>query len=322
MKKNRVFVALLLVFLLLNAACLALEKIEADRDVSLTITFEANDKGFEDARFNIYRVGHIDADGHISAIAPFDAYNVDIEMDSESDVGGAAAALEGYIMRDLIQATDSGLTDHSGIVRFPYNGRKLKQGIYLISCERRAEDGMFYQIQPVLVSLPGMSPDKTQWIYDLKINPKSMATYILPDGEKISRKVLKIWDDEGYEALRPESISVQLLRDGKVFDRVTLNAEQLWRHTWPELDANHHWTVVEAVLEDYSMSVTQEGITFMITNAYSPEEPVPTPTPPQTPDKPSGSRLPQTGQLWWPVPMLIAVGMLCIIIGLLRRRSN
>ena len=36
----------------------------------------------------------------------------------------------------------------------------------------------------------------------------------------------------------------------------------------------------------------------------------------------SGSRLPQTGQLWWPVPVLVAAGLILIIIGVTRRRSG
>jgi hypothetical protein len=34
----------------------------------------------------------------------------------------------------------------------------------------------------------------------------------------------------------------------------------------------------------------------------------------------SGS-LPQTGQLWWPVPLLLSIGLVLIIIGLVRRRN-
>jgi len=38
-----------------------------------------------------------------------------------------------------------------------------------------------------------------------------------------------------------------------------------------------------------------------------------TPTPPS---------LPQTGQLWWPVPVLAAAGLFCLVLGLLRRRED
>lgn len=39
--------------------------------------------------------------------------------------------------------------------------------------------------------------------------------------------------------------------------------------------------------------------------------------------KPTHSpRLPQTGQLWWPVPVLAGVGLICVGQGLVRRRRN
>jgi hypothetical protein len=44
---------------------------------------------------------------------------------------------------------------------------------------------------------------------------------------------------------------------------------------------------------------------------------------PDKPDKPSEPHLPQTGQLWWPVPVLAFLGLILIIVGLaLKRRSS
>ena len=52
------------------------------------------------------------------------------------------------------------------------------------------------------------------------------------------------------------------------------------------------------------------------------EREVPTkPTSPATnPTTSGGKKLPQTGQLWWPVPMLACGGLGCIVVGLFRRR--
>ena len=43
-------------------------------------------------------------------------------------------------------------------------------------------------------------------------------------------------------------------------------------------------------------------------------------TPPSSED--GGSKLPQTGQLWWPVPVLVCLGLGCIAVGLIRRREG
>ena len=45
---------------------------------------------------------------------------------------------------------------------------------------------------------------------------------------------------------------------------------------------------------------------------------------PTAPPSSGGScgKLPQTGQLWWPVPLLICAGLGCIAVGLFRRRED
>ena len=45
------------------------------------------------------------------------------------------------------------------------------------------------------------------------------------------------------------------------------------------------------------------------------------PTAPPSPGGGGGGKLPQTGQLWWPVPVLACAGLGCIAVGLFRRRE-
>ena len=46
----------------------------------------------------------------------------------------------------------------------------------------------------------------------------------------------------------------------------------------------------------------------------------PTTSPTTKPASSSGGKLPQTGQLWWPVPVLACGGLGCIVVGLIRKR--
>lgn len=46
------------------------------------------------------------------------------------------------------------------------------------------------------------------------------------------------------------------------------------------------------------------------------------PTPPPQPSKPPEKRLPQTGLLWWPVPVLVSAGLILILVGLLRQKRD
>lgn len=52
------------------------------------------------------------------------------------------------------------------------------------------------------------------------------------------------------------------------------------------------------------------------------EAPTKPTSPPTKPHTPGGKKLPQTGQLWWPVPVLTCGGLGCIVVGLLRRRRD
>ena len=104
------------------------------------------------------------------------------------------------------------------------------------------------------------------------------------------------------------------MQDGKSYETVTLNQENSWNYTWEDLEAGHEWKVVEqTVPSGYTMTSTQEGKRFIITNTYKkPGTTVPTG---------GGSKLPQTGQLWWPVPILVILGILAILVGYVWRRN-
>ena len=79
--------------------------------------------------------------------------------------------------------------------------------------------------------------------------------------------VRKVWViDDGGE--RPDSVSVQLMRDGEPFGNpVTLNDANDWSHAWNDLESGHNWTVVELNVPDgFKATVSQSGDTFTIIN--------------------------------------------------------
>ena len=131
-----------------------------------------------------------------------------------------------------------------------------------------------------------------------------------------------MWDDDGNEASRPNYIVVQLLGNGEVVDTVVLSEQNNWEYTWEELDETVLWQVVERNVSDgYTVTVVQEGITFVVTNTKPPVEPGPSPSVPPD-DQPW---LPQTGMLQWPVLALVGAGGLLVVIGLVvvvRTRSD
>jgi len=295
----------------------AAEAMDPDIPVSLTITYTDKGEPLTEAVFSVYRVATMDKNGRFTLTAPFSGYNLDLSSPTDAAWAALATTLEGYVLRDKILPTATGKTDEEGNLTLPTGSGILRQGLYLVVGQRHTQNGMIYETCPFLLHLPTLSEESGEWIYDNAVHPKHEST---PDNdEPITRKVLKVWEDDGYEKQRPKDITVQLLRDGEVYDTVILNAENEWRYTWDELDADYHWTVAEKELEDYTVLVTQEGVTFVITNSFVPPTtpPPPTPTPPTPPP-----RLPQTGQLWWPVPVLLVLGLFFVATGLLRRKDS
>lgn len=322
--------SLLAVVMLLPTTAFAAGSIDLNRDVNLTISYLDDTTPLSEAQFDIYLVATVDECGELTTTELFQKFHVDIRGKNDEAWRTLASTLEGYVLRDKVAATDSSKTDNKGLVSFPTAGNRLTPGLYLVLGHRHFQGSRRYDASPFMVMLPGLDRDANDWIYEVIANAKHDSNPI-PDGpnDTITRKVLKVWKDDGHEKERPTEVIVQLLRDGDIYDTVVLNAQNNWRHTWRNLDDRYQWTVAEKRLEDYIVEVAREGITFVITNTYAEDisdEPTPISpaTPPTTPDEPTTPNkptLPQTGQLWWPVPVLLAVGLLFIIIGLIRRKG-
>ena len=135
---------------------------------------------------------------------------------------------------------------------------------------------------------------------------KEGVTFVLTNSYKpafTTVEALKVWNDKGHENKRPAEIEIQLLRDGQVYDTAVLNGSNNWAHSWSGLEKGRDWSVKEKSLPaGYSAVVTQDGGRFTITNTYA---------------APVVPKLPKTGQLWWPVPVLISAGLVCYLIGFL-----
>ena len=79
----------------------------------------------------------------------------------------------------------------------------------------------------------------------------------------------KVWVGDG-EASRPESVRVQLYRDGEAYGSpVTLRESNGWSHTWRGLNDRYNWTAEEIDVPDgYTSSTSQSGTVVTITNTY------------------------------------------------------
>ena len=113
--------------------------------------------------------------------------------------------------------------------------------------------------------------------------------------------VVKHWVGDTVTT-RPASITVHLVLDGEDYgEPVKLNYANRWSYTWENLPPKN-WSVREEPNRRYTTTVVKNGNTFIITNTWK--------------------RLPQTGQLWWPVSVLTISGLGLLGLGMLRRRKQ
>lgn len=74
-----------------------------------------------------------------------------------------------------------------------------------------------------------------------------------PPDDDTMLTVRKVWVDDGRG--RPDSVTVQLLRDGKGYDEVELSQSNNWAYTWDRLDDDYDWSVIEVdVPSDYEVT--------------------------------------------------------------------
>lgn len=277
MKKIKRRLCAVLVLLVVMAICpiqaFAAGPIDTDQNITLNISYKDGTKVIPNARFTIYRVADVDEYAGMTLTSVFAAYKgtvsglADLEHLTQEQWLALASTLRGYVLRDGLTPVAEDETDNTGKLSF----HGLKAGLYLIIGNRATTDDYYtYTPIPFMTFLPAEDLADNDWDYEVTVAPKFAKDYNPPEEEDdyITRKVLKIWDDSGYETIRPQEVIVQLLRDGKVYDTQTLNKDNNWRYAWDNLDADHEWDVIEKTVDGYAVTITSSGITFTVTNKY------------------------------------------------------
>lgn len=278
---------------------------EKPKYVDFTISFDDNGEKIEGFEFLIYKIGDFDDDYKVTLTNDFKDYPIDIKNTNESEWNDYANSLKGYIKRDKIRPSYKGKTNRDGLLNV-----KVEDGLYLVIGNDLVLDDYKYETSPFIVLLPERIIETGQYLDKASANVKFSKERLT---RKIDLDVLKVWDDDGNEKKRPEYIEVELLENGKVREIVKLNRKNDWSYIWKGLNPNSSWLVVEKGIDKgiYKVKVKNYKNSFVITNIYRPEEPIKKPP-----------RIPQTGQLWWPVFALSGLGIISILIGYIKEKRK
>ena len=309
--KNVIFI---LAFVTVLVEMMRVSTLAADQTRG-SISLECPAEGME---LSLYRVA--DYEDSFTLTEKFQNYQVSLDQKDQDGWKGVARTLADYIGRDGIEAdavTKSG-SDRSA--RF----EDLSRGLYLVSAkEIEVQENGKTRIYTPQVSLVAL-PDSTQE------DPYNIEVFLKyddrekPEGSRTRVHVLKVWMQDREEN-RPASVQVELLRtDSKgkttVVDRQILNPENQWSYTGEDRSSQASWSVTEQnVPSGYTVSTSRQGSTVVLTNTA--EETGGSGDGGNNPGN-TGQKLPQTGQLWWPAPLLMLVGVTCLLAGNALRRSG
>lgn len=285
MKTVNAILALLLIFTIPVTAAAA-----SSESADLTVQIQWERQPLPEVPVEIYRIQDMDEAGNLTTRDSYAgiSYLPDIRDAHAEQWKAAALALEGFIRESGLPPEGTALTNAAGTAKFS----ALPRGLYLVMGTRTRQEGWLYSTAPFFALVPGQ---------DIHAKVERVP-------EKISLQVIKQWFDQGGEECRPTQIRVQLHRDGKLFEVVTLREEENWTYTWDDLDAACHWSVKEEPVQGYSGTGEQQGNVVILRNYLEKGEEI--------------RKLPQTGQLWWPVPMLTLAGLALVLLGLLHRKKD
>ena len=267
-------------------------------DPEQTGSIRLNYSAVDNAEFKVYRAGEITDNWEFVLTGAFQDIPADLnDLDTEA-MTELSETLAAYAAADGIEPDYSGRTDENGQVVF----EGLTKGLYLIIGESVIWDGMRYDPVPFLLTVPSQDAEGA-WNYQTEADVKYETS--VPEKEETEYKVVKYWVGDGSGNARPVQITVDILRDGVLYDTQTLNAENNWSYSWTAEDNGSVWQVVEREIPDhYTVKVEKNKTMFLLTNTYTGD------TPEEVP-KTGDSSVPLL-----PVTLLSLSGMVLILAGL------
>ena len=197
------------------------------------------------------------------------------------------------VLSEVIQKTGRGTELSQAVVTggsAVFGG--LGEAVYLVMGDETVTNGITDTPVPFLTAMPG-TDGQNQPVWDVQAAGEQKETMDI--------SVTKVWVGDRVSG-RPASIIVHLTLDGKDYGPlVRLNYANHWSYTWENLPVGN-WSVREESSRRYTTTMTREGNTFTFTSTWK--------------------KIPQTGQLWWPVAAMSAAGVCLVGAGLLRRRKQ
>ena len=320
--KGWILNVLIIIYIICGISAYAYTKIDTSRNVTISGTYSSDFGYMSNVNFDLYFIAEMQSDGTLKPLDNYTGYTFDIEKMSKAELQQCIHKLYKDIEESGVSPLDSAKTNYSGRFKFPNKTTKLVPGLYLLVAESITKDELTYKVEPNLIQIPN---DLKYPRYNISLNIKSVVSKEV----KEDYGVIKLWNEPDMSEIpegatvpeRPDSVTVNLYRDGVLYDTVILSSSNNWRHIWKELETKYNWFVDEVSVEGYETSIYTDHNVFVITNTsvLNKEEPDNTDEPKE--DDP-GDDMAQTGVIWWPIQVMYALGLLLLILGKLMLRGD
>lgn len=291
---------------------LAYERINTSAKCSMELSFMREDQPVDGCRVRAYRICEVTDYGKYLFMPAFQDYKVETYGFDQKAWKDLAQTLSAFVEKDKLEPDAQGETENG---RCTFKG--LGTGLYMVLADEVIKDKDKLSPVPVLISLPSLTESDT-WLYDVEGEIKYEVVDLT---KKVDISVIKQWKDD---KTTHSAVTVQLLLGGQVADTQELSEANSWSYTWKDVDTSKKISLAEVRPRDgYKASISRNGTKYIVTN---------TPEKEKEKDKGSSSggssggsqggsggqskKLTQTGQLLWPVPILLILGAGMFIYGL------
>lgn len=280
MRRKVCLLALTVLLLLSSAISVSAAGFDSAKTGSISVKLEKQDENnktvpVKNAEFDVYHVATV---GITSDKKLMYAYtNAFKDCNIALNDTQLATKLSKYVEEKIIDSKRI-VTNEKGVAVYD----KLPLGLYFVKQVNVVEG--FTVCTPFLVTVP-MKTD-TGYVYDINATPKTDIAKL------VTITVKKEWVADKSKI--PSSVTVELLKDGKVIETATLTESKDWTVTFEKMPQGEYDLKEVSVPKGFESKVVKKGYQFTVTNKYI---------------------LAQTGQLVWPIPVFALAGILFLLAG-------
>lgn len=279
MRRKLISVFLIVWLLSMVSVTAFAQEFDPDRvgSVCVTMWVQSGSRPIADAEVSLYRVATVslNSKGNLSYVFTAAFENCGCALDDPA----LSAKLDAFVAERSVSA-EKLATDRYGKANFT----NLPLGLYFV--KQTGASAGYARSPSFLVAVP--QQNASGYVYDVTAAPKTDVVRLA------DITVRKVWNTDAV-AQTANSVTVQLLRNGSVVETATLNEQNHWQVTYPNMPQSDLYSIVEVnVPKGFTATYSQSGYVFTVTNTAS---------------------LAQTGQLVWPIPVLALVGLCLLAVG-------